>query len=147
EMMNAAGYRFVSTPTSRTVRVNRSPAAILEDEIRALTTGDRPVSQVYLNIAGHGFAGGVRFHYTSDGREDFSDLTPQQLKVLFSKFPKVKFVLSTVACLGGGYAGALKDYRDPTGEQGRVVAFLQSKGYGTNQEGRIKGEVGVNGAP
>ncbi len=44
-------------------------------------------------------------------------------------------------------ADKMKAYQDPSDKEGRILMKLQAKPYSYNQEGRIEGEAGINGAP
>ena len=134
-------FNLVSKNGSDAIAVERDPYQLLRRNIKAMH--DEGVRDFYLNFAGHGNEHGV---YFASGRNHFR-LSPQQVHSIFSEFKDSKFVVDTIACYGGGLAEAMKQYRDPTGEQGRVFMKLQAKPYSYNQEGRLEGVEGVRGQP
>lgn len=143
EMMSSRGYQMVSNEEGKYgIAVEDHPEDIIEREINGLLK--KGVRNIYLKLAGHGNKVGVYFNTKEGGSVN---LTARELKDIFDKFPECKFFVSTEACSAGGFAAILKEYKDPTGQNGRVTAFLQTKLDATNQEGRLKGVEGVNGAP
>ena len=137
ELLAACGYKVVADAAARYIPVADDPAAILEKHVRAQKK--KGIRDFYINLIGHGDSGGV--HFSPEV------LTSAQLFTLFDAHQDCTFTVSTVACQGGGYATAMKQYKDPSGKEGRITIFLQTKGHGLNQEGRLKGRKGVNGAP
>jgi hypothetical protein len=105
---------------------------------------DKGIRNFYLNFAGHGNDSGIYFSLGAWGSER---LSPEGLHGVFSQFKDCKFVVDTVACYGGGMAEAMKAYKDPSGEEGRVMIKLQAKPGAFNQEGRLEGEQGLAGSP
>lgn len=139
EMMSSLGYKMVSNEEGKYAFgvSDTQPETIIENQIKEFLK--RGVKNIYIKLDCHGneygayFPGGV--------------LTPRELMTIFDKYQECNFYISTVACRGAGFADALKRYNDPTGKEGRIVVFLQSKIYALNQEGRLKGIEGVRGAP
>jgi len=121
------------------------PREVIEDEINAFLKNG--VKTFYIKLSGHGNTTGVYFT-VKKGRSRWNvPLRASELKDIFNKYPSCKFFIATEACSAGGFAKALKEYEDPTGQTGRVCAFLQTKFHATNQEGRLKGVVGIGDAP
>ena len=145
ELLAACGYKVVADAAARYIPVADDPAAILEKHVRAQKK--KGIRDFYINLIGHGDSGGVHFSYKKEGETYHTVLTSGKLFALFDAHQDCAFTVSTVACQGGGYATAMKRYKDPSGKEGRITIFLQTKGHGLNQEGRLKGREGVNGAP
>ncbi|MBI2523716.1 hypothetical protein HYW11_00660 [Candidatus Peregrinibacteria bacterium] len=145
EFLAACGYKVVADAAARYIPVADNPAAILARMIEEQKK--KGIRDFYLNLAGHGNLWGVHFSYKKDGKTYYKVLTSEKLFALFDAHQDCTFTVSTVACQGGGYATAMKRYKDPSGQEGRVTIFLQTKGHGLNQEGRLKGMEGINGAP
>lgn len=136
ELLVACGYKIAAVPAARYIPVMDDPASILEKHIREQKK--KGIRDFYLNLTGHGNLWGVHFSEV---------LTSEKLSALFEAHQDCTFTVNTVACHGGGYGLLMKDWKDPAGVEGRVTMFLQVKSHGLNQEGRLKGVEGVNGAP
>lgn len=134
-------YNLVSENGSEFVAVERSPKELLRSHIKGMY--DDGIRSFYLNLAGHGNQHGIYFQSETGYRV----LTPAALHSVFSEFKDCDFIVDTVACYGGGMADEMKEYEDPSGKSGRIFMKLQAKPYSYNQEGRIEGEEGINGAP
>lgn len=146
ELLSSCGYQIVTDGASRYVPVGEEPADILKRHIGALHK--QGVSHFYVKLSGHGNPSGVYFTYPKDGEIYYEVLTPRELFEIFDVFPTCTFYVNTDACHGGGYAAAMKRYKDGEGaSEGRVTIFLQTKGYGWNQEGRLKDVPGIKGDP
>ena len=143
EVMSSLGYNMVSNEKDGyAISPEVEPEIIIKEQIKEFLA--KGINNIYIKLAGHGNEYGVYFT-TKDGQSTV--LTTNELKDIFNSFPECNFIVSTDACSGGGYADVLKKYKDPTGKKGRVTVFLQSKIDATNQEGRLKGIPGVEGAP
>lgn len=143
EMMSSLGYKMVSNEEGKYgIAVEDYPKDIIEREINGLLK--KGVKNIYLKLAGHGNEIGVYFNTKEHGSVV---LTARELKNIFNEFPECRFFVSTEACSAGGFAKTLKEYKDPIKQNGRIAAFLQTKLDATNQEGRLKGVEGVDGAP
>ena len=130
-----ARYNFVSNRNGGYREVDRQPYDLLRSELRQLQA--RGVKTFYIVLNGHGNDNGVHFTVRRSRYRYNVTLRPEQLKRLFDEFRDSRFIVDTVACYGGGFAEALKSYRDPSGESGRVFVKLQAKPLSYNQEGRI----------
>lgn len=145
ELLVACGYKVLDDAAARYIPVADDPAVILTRSIEAQKK--KGIRDFYLNLTGHGNPHGVHFRYGKEGQTHHEVLTSAQLFALFDAHLDCTFTVSTVACHGGGYGPAMKRYKDPSGKDGRITIFLQTKGHGLNQEGRLKGVEGAKGAP
>ncbi len=139
ELMNSKGYNFVINKRDRNViPATISPKKIAQDEIRAFLKNG--VEEIYLNLSGHGNEGGV--YLNSKAHDRSFVFTPRNLIEILNEFPNISLKTPTDACSGGGFWLAIKSYKDPSGKDGRAMAFVQSGPFGYNQEGRLRGIVG-----
>ncbi|MBI3589897.1 MAG: hypothetical protein HY094_00770 [Candidatus Melainabacteria bacterium] len=137
ELMSKAGYNFVTTKKGRNaIQVMSDPKKIVEEEVEAFRK--RGVKNIYLKLSSHGNETGTYFL----GKKGYNIFTPRDLIDVLNKFQDCKFVVTTDACHNGGLSDAIKRYKDPSGQTGRVYLFAQSKISGFNQEGRLKGTIG-----
>ncbi len=142
ELMNRAGYNFVTNKKGQNViQVDRAPKQIIESEVESFRK--KGVKNVYLKLSAHGNEVGTYFLYKQgENILRYGILTPRDLGDILDKFQDCKFVIATDACHNGGLSDTLKRYKDPSGKDGRIHLFTQSKISGFNQEGRLKGTVG-----
>lgn len=145
ELLVACGYKIAAATATRCISVMDDPVSILEKHIREQEK--KETRDFYLNLTGHGSSMGVHFRYRKGEELRREVLTPTKLFALFAAHPRCTFTVNTVACRGGGLGLLMKDWEDPAGVERRVTMFLQVKSHGLNQEGRLKGVAGVNGAP
>ena len=145
-LMNSLGYNFVRTGDSDAIKPGADIELVLRD--RLMTLRKNGVKDVFINLVAHGSPRGVMFTYgLLGGGKANAPVRPEALKKLFDEFSEMNFTVTTDACFAGGLGGLMKSYQDPTGQKGRVHAFLQSKERIYNTEGRMKGTGGVDGAP
>ena len=136
ELMSKAGYNFVTNKKGNTISVMSNPKKIVEKEVEAFRKAG--VKNIYLTLSSHGNDVGT---YFSDGKK-YNVFTPRDLVDILNKFQDCKFTITTDACHNGGLSDAVKRYKDPSGKDGRIHLFIQSKISGFNQEGRLKDTVG-----
>lgn len=143
EVMSHVGYKMVSNEKDKySISPETKPQEIIKEQVQAFLKKD--IKNIYINLCGHGNNFGV--YFTTKNKRSLM-LTVDELLDIFNTFQECNFIVSTDACSGGGYANLLKRYEDPTCKKGRITLFVQSKPDATNQEGRLKGTSGVNGAP
>ena len=139
EIMNSIGYNFVVNKRGRNaIEVNANPKDVIEAEIQSFV--NKGVTDICLKLSAHGNERGVYFQSQEKGKSYV--FTPRDLTGTLNKFLNCNFTIATDACSAGGFEDALKRYRDPSGVDGRVMLFVQSKILGYNQEGRLKGIPG-----
>jgi len=113
---------------------------ILKQRVGELTK--KGINTVYINIAGHGYSGGIALsvkerHPLTGKPTAYNELTPEQMEQLYRDYPDTNFVLNTMACFGGGMERSLWNFKDPSGERGRIRLFMQSSITSVNMEGRV----------
>lgn len=137
ELMSKAGYTFVTNKKGRnTISVMSSPKKIVEEEVEAFRKAG--VKNIYLKLSSHGNETGTYFH---DGKK-YNIFTPRDLVDILNRFQDCKFTITIDACNNGGLSDAVKRYKDPSGNTGRIYLFIQSKISGFTQEGRLKDTIG-----
>lgn len=141
--MNCKGHNFVGFPDS-IMRVGEAPIDIARRLLDRYKDPKNKIKKVYLNAAAHGNEHGIYFPIPDPdrpGHHKYMKLSPDDLETLFNEYQELDFILDTVACHAGGIPEMMENYKDPTGRKNRIVAFVQTKGTGLNQEGRINGDT------
>lgn len=160
--MNEAGYTVV-TPEGydaiEHIEGSESPKDAITRRLDALKAAG--VTDVFLEPSGHGlneegtdnngkeYPDGVYFEVGTGGKYGhghYQVLTDADLHDILRSYPEMNFTIKTPACSGGGLAEMMDSgkYEEPDnarvneGGRPRVVMVLQSKAFGTNQEGRLK---------
>jgi hypothetical protein len=132
-------YDFRSVQGSEQLLVDREPAKMINDVVGRLHA--LGIRKFRLHLIAHGSTDGVIFHYNGGEYK----LRGADMLSLFNKFQDSDFLVDSVACKGGNFAAALRDYNDPSGRDGRVIVRLHGKPDGVGYEGRVTSRG--NGVP
>ena len=135
-------HNYVVRNGSEFIEVRSNPYQKLKQHVAGMYA--KGIRNFHLNLAGHGSESGITLNSSGRGGRL---LSPQQLRELFNQYSDCQFLVDSCACGGGGLANMLKDYRDPTGETGRVVVKLQAKPLTWAQSAHIDGLEDSRGVP
>ena len=146
EVMSSLGYQMVTLGENmECIAASREPTRFIEKMIEAYK--ERGVNHIFIHPGTHGARDSFIFQ-DNESRPGDPTKRLRGLSDTYKKHPDIKCFLYSPSCCGGGTGKDIKDYHEPeNAENGQVTSFLQSKGYGIVEEGRIEGTVNNNGSP
>lgn len=146
ELMSSLGYQVVSVNDAKNYSevADDSVQKLIENQIKAFQ--DLGVQDFYISLGSHGCDEGIQFYSSKTGC-GCNFLFPKELTDIFNRYPNCRFIINTLACYGGALSGEIRNYRDHSAEEGRIIEILLAKPHGTSQEGRLKRVITEKGVP
>ena len=120
-------YNFITKEDASVLVVtpHQTPEQLIDGAIGQMHA--EGIRSFCINLYGHGGPQGISFTFSHSNGSSTAILSGKDLIALFDKYQDSTFYIRTVACHGGNLADALREYRDPTGEHGRIRVALQTK--------------------